>query len=157
MHGTLRATQTARSTVSRLATGLQAVTAGWFLVAVFQADRAMDKSGVGNPAQATIWNTRASVAFEAFWVLWTAGLIAAAVEQLKEWRASGRRPWQQPVVDWPLTPLVRAFVLPPGLLALGWLFLLVFHCGPFRAPPGAGRRWPAVDHRIRNGGHAARS
>lgn len=83
-----------------------------FTIAGWQADRALDKSGIGDPEIFSYWNNIAGISFYTFVGAWVAGVIILILIR-RFLRQNGRDfpPWAKSNVGaW----------LPPMLLSLGW-------------------------------------
>ena len=83
-----------------------------FTIAGWQADRALDKSGIGDPEKFSYWNNIAGISFYAFVGAWMAGVIILILIR-RILRQNGRAipPWAKSNVGaW----------LPPMLLSLSW-------------------------------------
>jgi hypothetical protein len=77
-----------------------------FVWAVWNADQAMDKSGLGDYARFAYWNNWAGVFWYVFIGLWLVGITAAGFRE-------GGRFWR-----WPIRSRVGLFVIGPPLALL---------------------------------------
>jgi hypothetical protein len=109
--------------VSRSIAGLQACAGVAFLAAGWQADRALDKAGFGDPLRAMAWNRRAEFAFYAFIGLWLIGIAWLLFRQVAA-RRSGNRGFSLLTAS-VTSPAARYAWIPPLALGVGWLIMLL--------------------------------
>ena len=95
--------------------------AEFFLVAVFlvsgwQSDRALDKSGIGDPEKFTYWDRYAGLSIKYFALLWVSAVILALVFKRRKHFATAEAYWKALLPD---------VLLPPFILILGWVIILI--------------------------------
>jgi len=102
---------------------LQALSGLGFFVSVWYSDRALDKSGIGDPERFTFWNQYAGWAFKIFLALWIAGVVHAIWRRKIEATHNAavastfqKSTWRGPALH---------LLLPPVLLFVGWLLILI--------------------------------
>lgn len=87
------------------------------LVAARQADRAMDKSGIGDLERFAFWNSVVGLSVMLFFLFWVAAVLLAVFAWQRGEFASASRYWKNLVPD---------VFLPPVVLAAGWLAYVIF-------------------------------
>lgn len=87
-----------------------------FLVSGWQSDRALDKSGIGDPEKFTYWDNYAGLSIKYFVLLWVAAVILALVFRPRKHFPSAREYWKALLPD---------VLLPPFVLILGWVIILI--------------------------------
>ncbi|UAC05013.1 hypothetical protein KVP06_04835 [Geobacter sulfurreducens] len=87
-----------------------------FLVSGWQSDRALDKSGIGDPEKFTYWNGYAGLSVKCFAVLWTVAVVLSLLFRRSKDFDSKKAYWRSLVPD---------VLLPPLVLVLGWLVILI--------------------------------
>ena len=90
----------------------QAISIVVFTLALWQADRALDKSGIGDPEKFNYWNQICGISFYAFLCAWVFGVSILAFIRLRLRQRKMEVPtWAQSNVGiW----------LPLALLSFGW-------------------------------------
>jgi hypothetical protein len=87
-----------------------------FLVSCWQSDRALDKSGIGDPERFTYWNRYAGFSIKNFVLLWLIAVVLSLVFRRRKHCDSSKTYWKSLVPD---------VLLPPLVLVLGWLVILI--------------------------------
>lgn len=87
-----------------------------FLVSGWQSDRALDKSGIGDPEKFTYWDRYAGLSIKYFALLWVAAVILALVFRRRKDFPSAKAYWKALIPD---------VLLPPFVLVLGWVIILI--------------------------------
>lgn len=87
------------------------------LVAAWQADRAMDKSAIGDLERFAFWNSIVGLSVMLFFLFWVAAVLLAVFARQRGEFASASRYWKDLVPD---------VLLPPVVLAAGWLAYVIF-------------------------------
>jgi len=87
-----------------------------FLVSGWQSDRALDKSGIGDPEKFTYWDRYAGISIKFFVLLWVVAITYALVLRRRKHYLSGKAYWRALLPD---------VLLPPFILVLGWLIILI--------------------------------
>lgn len=87
-----------------------------FLVSCWQSDRALDKSGIGDPEKFTYWDRYAGLSIKYFVLLWIVAVILALL--FRRWKHfhSAKTYWKALLPD---------VLLPPFVLVLGWIIILI--------------------------------
>lgn len=87
-----------------------------FLVSCWQSDRALDKSGIGDPEKFTYWDRYAGLSIKYFVLLWIVAVILALL--FRRWKHfhSAKAYWKALLPD---------VLLPPFVLVLGWIIILI--------------------------------
>ncbi|WP_306535295.1 hypothetical protein, partial [Geobacter sp.] len=96
---------------------IQALAGITFVVAAWKSDRALDKSGIGDPERFTFWNEIAGISFNVFLIAW---LISVSILLFNHFRSRKSHETQQ---LW--QPSNRGLWLPPLLLFIGWLVCIL--------------------------------
>ena len=96
---------------------LQILAALIFFVANWQADRALDKSGIGDPERFFYWNTIATYGARTFLLAW---LVSVTVEQLDSMRYTSKT----------AKGIMRArvpiyIIVPPSVLVVLWIISIL--------------------------------
>ncbi|MCX5877343.1 MAG: hypothetical protein NT087_13830 [Deltaproteobacteria bacterium] len=92
---------------------LQLLAGASFVISGWQGDRALDKSGIGDPEKFTFWNQIAGGSFYLFVVAWLSGIAMLLYFHVLARKKTDAKPsWQ---------PSNRGLWVPPLLLSLGWL------------------------------------
>jgi hypothetical protein len=92
---------------------LQLLTGASFVISVWQGDRALDRSGIGDPEKFTFWSQIAGVSFSLFVGAWLSGIvILSCFYVLARKKPEAKPSWQ---------PSNRGLWVPPLLLSLGWV------------------------------------
>jgi hypothetical protein len=101
--------------------GLQFITGIAFVVAGWKSDRALDKSGVGDPEIFDYWSRIAGVSFWLFMMLWITGSIIILLILRKE--------RQESIIKLLSMNLINkssiGIWLPPILLFFGWVLTIL--------------------------------
>jgi hypothetical protein len=87
-----------------------------FLVSCWQSDRALDKSGIGDPEKFTYWNRYAGLSIKYFVLLWVAAVILSLVFRRRKHYPTAKAYWRALLPD---------VLLPPFVLVLGWIIILI--------------------------------
>jgi len=87
-----------------------------FLVSCWQSDRALDKSGIGDPEKFTYWNNYAGLSIMCFALVWVTAVILALVFRRRKHYSSAKAYRQALLPD---------VLLPPFFLILGWIIILI--------------------------------
>lgn len=87
-----------------------------FLVSCWQSDRALDKSGIGDPEKFTYWDRYAGLSIKYFVLLWVAAVILAIVFRRWKHYPTAKAYWRALLPD---------VLLPPFILVLGWVIILI--------------------------------
>ncbi|WP_224983159.1 hypothetical protein [Geomonas agri] len=95
-----------------LLAGTELACAAVSLAAAWQAEAAMDKSGLGDLDQFAFWNSIVGLSLMLFFLLWVAAVLLALFTRQREQYASARRYWKELIPD---------VLAPPLLLGAGWL------------------------------------
>ncbi|GFO64609.1 hypothetical protein GMPD_25280 [Geomonas paludis] len=88
------------------------------LTAAWQADAAMDKSGLGDLERFAFWNSIVGLSLMLFFLLWVAALLLALFAWQRDPSAGAWQRWKDLIPD---------VLCPPVLLAAGWLVFALFH------------------------------
>ena len=92
---------------------LQLLAGASFVISVWQGDRALDKSGIGDPEKFAFWNQIAGVSFYLFVAAWLSSVaILLYFYVLAQKKLEAKPSWQ---------PSNRGLWVPPLLLFLGWV------------------------------------
>lgn len=86
--------------------------AAFSLAAAWQAESAMDKSGLGDLDRFAFWNSIAGLSVMLFFLAWVAAVLLAVLTRQRGEFATAAQYWKQLIPD---------VLLPPVLLAAGWL------------------------------------
>jgi hypothetical protein len=87
-----------------------------FLVSCWQSDRALDKSGIGDPEKFTYWDRYAGLSIECFALVWIVAVVLALVFRRRKHYSSTKAYWRTLLPD---------VLLPPFVLVLGWVIILI--------------------------------
>jgi hypothetical protein len=87
-----------------------------FLISVWQSDRALDKSGIGDPEKFTFWNRYAGLGVKYFVLLWVVAVVLSLFFRRRKDFQSVKSYWRSLIPD---------VLLPPLILILGWLVILI--------------------------------
>jgi len=86
-----------------------------FLVSCWQSDRALDKSGIGDPEKFTYWDKYAGLSIKYIVLLWvTAVTLAHLIRRRKHF----------PFTKAYRKALLPDVFLPPFVLVIGWVILI---------------------------------
>ncbi|QWV98481.1 hypothetical protein KP005_04120 [Geomonas nitrogeniifigens] len=86
------------------------------LTAAWQAHASMEMSGLGDLDRFAFWNSIIALSLMLFFLLWVAAVLLALFARQREHFGSAARYWKHLVPD---------VLLPPVLLAAGWLAFVV--------------------------------
>ncbi|QSV46272.1 hypothetical protein [Geobacter benzoatilyticus] len=96
---------------------VQALAGITFVVAAWKSDRALDKSGIGDPERFTFWNEIAGISFNVFIIAWLIGVSILLFNHFNSRKShEPKQLWQQSN---------RGVWLPPLLLFIGWLVCIL--------------------------------
>lgn len=87
-----------------------------FLVSGWQSDRALDKSGIGDPEKFIFWDRYAGFGIKYFLLLWVIAIILSLLFRRRKHFTSANAYWRSLIPD---------VILPPMVLILGWLVILI--------------------------------
>lgn|SRR6266581_727935 len=87
-----------------------------FIVSGWQSDRALDKSGIGDPEKFTYWDRYAGLGIKCFVITWVAAVILALLFRRRKDFPSTKAYWRSLIPD---------VLLPPFTLVFGWLIILI--------------------------------
>jgi len=88
----------------------------FFLVSCWQSDRALDKSGIGDPEKFTYWDRYAGLGIKCFVITWVAAVIFGLLFRRRKDFPSAKAYWRSLIPD---------VLLPPFTLVFGWLIILI--------------------------------
>ncbi|MBJ6750584.1 hypothetical protein [Geomonas anaerohicana] len=88
------------------------------LAAAWQADAAMDKSGLGDLERFALWNSIVGLSLMLFFLLWVSAVLVALFTRQREQYPGNAQYWKEMVPD---------VLCPPLLLGAGWLVFVLFH------------------------------
>lgn len=87
-----------------------------FLVSCWHSDRALDKSGIGDPERFTYWDRYAGLGIRSFVLLWVVAVVLSLFIRRRKDFEPTKAYWISLILD---------VLLPPLVLALGWLVILI--------------------------------
>ncbi|HAW52406.1 MAG TPA: hypothetical protein DCX54_08795 [Flavobacteriales bacterium] len=97
----------------RYLTAIELLFALSFFVSCWLSDRALDKSGIGDPERFTFWNNIAGILFYIFILTWIISIVILLIVRHKlRTKTNTENPWQ---------PTTNHIWLPPLLLFVGWI------------------------------------
>ncbi|MBU5613155.1 hypothetical protein [Geomonas azotofigens] len=99
-----------------LLSGAELLCAAVSLAAAWQAEAAMNKSGLGDLERFAFWNSIVGLTLMLFFLLWVAALLLALFTRQRQQYASTGRYWLDLVPD---------VLCPPVLLGAGWLAFML--------------------------------
>ncbi|QXM08941.1 hypothetical protein KP002_18560 [Geomonas subterranea] len=86
------------------------------LAAALQAERSMDKSGIGDLERFAFWNSVVALSVMLFFLFWVAAVLLALFTRQRGNFPSAARYWKDLIPD---------VLFPPLLLAAGWLVFVL--------------------------------
>lgn len=89
---------------------------GVFLLSCWNSDRALDKSGIGDPEKFTYWDRYAGLGIRSFVLLWIVAVVLWLFIKRRKDFESTRAYWRSLIPD---------VLLPPLVLVFGWLVILI--------------------------------